>query len=146
MGPVKAWLLAALVSLKAGGGEGLLEHVTSPDAQLRALVVEAYAKAGDSAAVPAWFEALKNPVWQIRLESAHGLELMARPMDIPQLIAGLEDAHPEVRTRLDAALRRLSGMDFGFQGHGSGEVRREAVDKWKAWWHDNAYRYDIKAQ
>lgn len=146
VGPVKAWILASLVAQKAGGGEGLLEHVTSPDALLRNLVVEAHAKAGDSSAVPAWFAALKNPVWQIRLDSARGLALLAKAEDIPQLIEGLSDASPAVRTELDAALRRLSQLDFGFQGNASESARREAVDRWKAWWRENAYRFDLKAQ
>lgn len=146
VGPVKAWLLAALVSLKAGGGEGLLEHVTSPDAQLRALVVEAHEKAGDSSAVPAWFEALGNPVWQIRLDAARGLMKLARPVDVPRILEALSDASPEVRTALDAALRRLSGLDFGFQGHASAEDRSKAVERWRHWWRDNAYRFDLKAQ
>ncbi|MGE4158644.1 MAG: HEAT repeat domain-containing protein [Planctomycetota bacterium] len=146
VGPVKAWILASLVVQKAGGGEGLLEYVTSSDALLRNLVVEAHVKARDPSAVPAWFAALKNPVWQVRFDSARGLSLLARPEDIPQLIEALSDSSPEVRAEVDAALRRLSNMDFGFQGSATLEARREAVDRWKAWWRDNAYRFDLKSQ
>jgi hypothetical protein len=53
---------------------------------------------------------------------------------VPQLIELLTDREPVVSRAAHAALRELSGVDFG-PGATAGEAdRKKAVEQWQAWW------------
>jgi hypothetical protein len=52
----------------------------------------------------------------------------------PKLIGLLEDREPTVAWAARAALKSLSGKDFGPQPGASAEERQQAIDAWRDWW------------
>lgn len=72
-------------------------------------------------------------------EEAHSF-LTLRPwsegddFDLMPLIDRLESADKEERAATAAALRRLTGREFGFVYHAPSEQRSEAVRAWRTWW------------
>jgi hypothetical protein len=57
---------------------------------------------------------------------------------IPQLIDLLDDSEADVARAAKAALKSLSGEDFGPGVKATDKERAEAVKKWRAWWEKRA--------
>jgi hypothetical protein len=77
---------------------------------------------------------LKDSEPEIRRAAAlacAGKELRAH---IPTLIWQLSDRDPEVARAAHAALKTLTGQDFGPPTNASGVERSRAVGDWKRWW------------
>jgi HEAT repeat protein len=57
---------------------------------------------------------------------------------VPKLIELLDDSETSVSRAAYAALKSLSGKDFGPTRDASEAARAEAVAAWKAWWKEKA--------
>lgn len=55
---------------------------------------------------------------------------------IPDLIALLDSGDPAERMLAERALRRLTGLDFGYRHYDAPLRRAAAVDAWRRWWTD----------
>lgn len=53
---------------------------------------------------------------------------------IPQLIVMLSSGDPAERMLAGNALRRLTGLDFGYEHYDLPWKREEAADRWRRWW------------
>jgi hypothetical protein len=53
---------------------------------------------------------------------------------VPDLIPLLEDREPIVERAAHAALKSLSGKDFGPEANASRQDTANAVAAWKGWW------------
>jgi len=56
------------------------------------------------------------------------------PDAIPSLIATLESTDPAQRMLAHRTLRRMTGLDFGYDHAAPTIDRRQAVDRWEEWW------------
>lgn len=61
---------------------------------------------------------------------------------VPFLIKRLRSDRIELRDDAAEVLRELTDLDLEFPSEGGGEVRREAIKRWKKWWED--YKRDRK--
>lgn len=143
---VKAWLLAYLVSQGSSEGSDLKEYADVRDETLRHLVIEAHALGNDVSVVDTWKSLMEHDSWKVRLDSARGMTRLARPEDVPALITFLEDDHVKVRAEVAHALRRITNRRNGFQGSDSKPARAAAIQRWKDWWIENAYSFDLAAE
>jgi hypothetical protein len=71
---------------------------------------------------------------EIRRAAALGLAMRESTAYVPQMIELLCDPDPAVRPVAQAALRSLSGQDFGPGLTATEEEREKAVARWRAWW------------
>ena len=78
-----------------------------------------------------------------KMDSAAGVERAQAVMAIgerkdwtaiPYVIGRLEDDDVSVRVLAKETLREMTGRDFGYNAYGPEDERREAVQRWKAWW------------
>jgi HEAT repeat protein len=143
---VRAWLLAYLTARGHQAGDGLLKYAAMRDGLLRDLVIQAGVLAQNFKAVDVWLETMAHESWRVRLDAARGLAALARPTEVPALIGFLDDERPEVRSMINEALVRIAGQEFGFQGYDSPAARTEAIKRWRSWWEQNAYRFDLAAK
>lgn len=58
-------------------------------------------------------------------------------LGVPTLLEAMEAEMPEVRRLAGEQLVRITGKDLGFRPDDPSDARRQALDKWKAWWKDN---------
>jgi hypothetical protein len=70
---------------------------------------------------------------RVRIQATAAAVKESRRDLLPDLVDTLEDRDPAVRMFASAALRALTGHDFGFQPYGSPTARSEAVGRWRAW-------------
>jgi len=77
---------------------------------------------------------LKDDNGEIRRAAALACAMKEDRSHIPDLITLLSDAEPPVSRAARAALRELSGQDFGPDTNASKAERAQAVAAWKAWW------------
>lgn len=61
--------------------------------------------------------------------------------DIPELIEQLDSSDPAVRMFAAEALQALTGETLGYQFSDPELDRRDATDRWEAWWRENKERY-----
>ena len=57
---------------------------------------------------------------------------------IPFLIDRLSDSEPQVRMFAGSALKGMTDKDFGWKPYKPRDDRREAIEKWRQWWTDQA--------
>jgi hypothetical protein len=76
---------------------------------------------------------LKDGDREIRRAAALACGMKADRQTIPDLIAVLEDQDEGVARAAHAALKDLTGKDFGPDSYSS-EVKAKAIAKWNAWW------------
>jgi HEAT repeat protein len=67
-----------------------------------------------------------SPYWQIRLAAAHGLARSGDRASIPTLLNALVSSQGRMRSEINAALRKLSGVD-----------KNGDYGAWKEWWETN---------
>jgi hypothetical protein len=83
-------------------------------------------------------ETLRNKVQddlaEVRRAAAIACYMKDDKSHIPDLIVLLEDSEPSVARAAYAALKGLSGQDFGPARDASAVERARAVNNWKAWW------------
>jgi len=71
---------------------------------------------------------------EIRRAAALGLAMRESMAHVPRMIELLRDPDPAVRPAARAALRTLSGQDFGPELTSTEEERERAVAGWREWW------------
>jgi len=71
---------------------------------------------------------------EIRRAAALGLAMRESIAHLPRIIELLRDPDPAVRPAARAALRTLSGQDFGPELTATEEERERAVTRWQEWW------------
>ena len=81
--------------------------------------------------------ALRDPTAVVRGQAAEALGSLAVREAIPDLIKLLDDPKSYVWTRAAAALRQITGEDFGLRGVLQESDRVKAIEKWKQWWREN---------
>ncbi|MBF0330873.1 MAG: hypothetical protein HQL17_02970 [Candidatus Omnitrophica bacterium] len=57
------------------------------------------------------------------------------------LISLLSDADKEVQSAASAALKKISGEDFGFKVTGTDKEKGTAIEDWRFWWRDNQAKF-----
>jgi hypothetical protein len=80
---------------------------------------------------------LQDEDLEIRRASALACAMKEEKGLIPDLIKLLEDSEPPVYLAAHAALKDLSGKDFGPGSDASRAERSEAARQWKTWWSKN---------
>jgi hypothetical protein len=76
---------------------------------------------------------LKHPDPRFRIEAAERVAVEDRMDLLPLLVRNLSDPDGAVRLFTAAALRNLTGLDFGYKPHGTDVERKAAVDRWNEW-------------
>lgn len=121
---------AILSGLLASGAEGVgsicLEAAKDPDPRVRIVALDGLLKFKVAAAVPLFVVAVEDPQWQIRLIGVAGVEEYKSKDGISAMIRQLKKEDGRLRDDISGALKRLSGMDFGYN-----------ADTWERWWNDN---------
>jgi S1-C subfamily serine protease len=82
-------------------------------------------------------ERLRDDNAEMRRASALAVAMKEDKTHIPRLIELLDDAEMPVSRAAYAALKSLSGKDFGPPKDASPAERATAVAAWKAWWKEN---------
>ena len=77
---------------------------------------------------------LKDDDPEIRRAAASGLARRGSTASVPEMIPLLSDPDPGVRPAARAALRSLSGQDFGPELTATEQERQKAVARWRQWW------------
>jgi hypothetical protein len=75
---------------------------------------------------------------EMRRASALAAAMKEDSSHVPRLIELLDDPDNHVSRAAYAALKSLSGKDFGPPKDASRTERAEATAAWKAWWKDKA--------
>jgi hypothetical protein len=71
---------------------------------------------------------------EIRRAAALACAMKDEKQLVPDLIALLKDPEPPVALAAQAALKDLSGQNFGPEKDASRAERDEAISRWKSWW------------
>jgi len=135
--------------LIAGDSEGkeMVSSFVSEDSWVRDTIVEAHVIAKDKSLVPVCFKTMTNKNEYIRQSAAKGLTALSEVKDIPKILDLINtEVKPEVRQELSNSLRRLSGLNYGYNGYASKALRDAAETRWREWWKNNAYRYKIDTE
>jgi len=83
---------------------------------------------------------------QVQLAAAIALGKNRILLGIPTLIEALDFDSIEIREVAGKQLRDLTGQDFIFRADGAPQARKEAIQKWQAWWQGNAERLTLIAE
>lgn len=70
---------------------------------------------------------------RVRIRAAERALVENRVDLVGQLVGNLRDPDGAVRLFTSAALKRLTGRDFGFKPHGTVSERATAVEAWESW-------------
>jgi HEAT repeat protein len=102
----------------------------------RAQIIDALARLGDAAVVPALIERdLADPSWHVRSRAVAALAALRARDAIPALIARLEAEEGRVRTDAIHALESLTTQRFGSN-----------ATAWRRWWGDNEATFEVPAE
>jgi hypothetical protein len=85
-------------------------------------------------------EKLRDEDLEIRRAAALACAMREEKTHIPRLIELLKDPEPPVARAARAALKDLTGQDFGPPADASAADRDRAVTAWEAWWQKNKGR------
>jgi len=122
--------LAILTGLLQSGAEGVgsicLEAAKDKDVRVRIVALDGLLRLKVAAAVPLFVAAVEDPEWQIRLSGIAGVEEYKSKDGVTAMIRQLGKEDGRLRDDISGALKRLTGMDFGYQ-----------ADVWQKWWNEN---------
>jgi len=141
---IKSLLLGYLLVKKDAAGDELASYIENDDLNVRTIVIQAYSRIKNNALVEACKKAMSHKNEYIRLSAMKGFESVGEPKDITQILIYLDDKDNKVRQAVALALRRISKRTFGFNGYDPELKRAKAAKRWRQWWTDNAYSYDVK--
>jgi hypothetical protein len=82
---------------------------------------------------------------EIRRAAVRVCEDKGKKEFVPRLIVLLGDREPAVARSAYAALKGLTGQDFGPAADADAAARRRATDEWQAWWKKNGTTDDTKS-
>lgn len=83
---------------------------------------------------------LQDELPEVRRAAAVACYMKDDRSHVPDLIAHLEDPEPAAARAVHAALKGLTGQDFGPARDASAAERARAVADWKAWWKKEGMR------
>lgn len=125
-------LLDALLQSVPGVQEGkklvplLVNALKDQSPTVRTLSLEGLKLHKDPSAIGPIAGCLKDPTWQVRAAAAQACALYGARESIEPLIDALAKEEGRLRDDLSLALKKLTGMDFGFR-----------AETWRKWWDDN---------
>ena len=79
-----------------------------------------------------------NGAIQAELESRHDL--------FPLMVENLKHANGDVRLITGTAIRKLSGIDSGYQSFGSSEEQKRAIHRWEIWWSNSQWEMNHRQE
>jgi len=121
-------------------GETLKNAVGDSRAPVRRAAVTALGDLGEARHADILIRVLRDdPVPAVRAAAADAMGRLRSRGLVPALIAALADPSLLVRGRAGAAIRRLSGRDFGFRAGDAAHKRRQVTRKIAAWWNESAH-------
>jgi hypothetical protein len=113
----------------------LREAARDDDSMRRVFVMNVLGAIGDRRALPTLQRGLTDSDKGVRYEAARAcVRLGDWESGMPILIEGLNDTSIYARGLCNDTLKRSTNLDFGFEPKGNDEKRRDASDKWRAWW------------
>lgn len=126
-------ILSGLLEAKAEGvGAICLEAAKDRDPRVRIIALDGLLRLGDvKAAEPLFVAAVEDSEWQIRLSGIAGVEKLKCKAGIAAMIRQLKKEDGRLRDDLSGTLKRLTGMDFGYN-----------ASAWDEWWKTNGERWD----
>ncbi|MBI4604891.1 MAG: tetratricopeptide repeat protein [Planctomycetes bacterium] len=74
---------------------------------------------------------------QSQLAAAIALAQNRIQIGVPSMIEALELEALDIRDLASRSLRESTGQDFQFRPDGAPQARKEAVERWRAWWQEN---------
>ncbi|HKE02125.1 MAG TPA: HEAT repeat domain-containing protein [Planctomycetota bacterium] len=126
---------AALVRIGPPAIPKLLEATKSEDPTRRAFALNVLGAIGDRRALPTLRAGLRDLDAPVRYEAARSCVRLGDWLaGMPVLIAGLGDDSEYARTLCNEALRRHTGLDFGYLPRAEASDREGAAQKWRDWW------------
>ncbi len=128
-------ILSGLLAAKAEGVGGIcLEAAKDRDPRVRIIALDGLLSLGDiKAAEPLFVAAVEDSEWQIRLSGIAGIEKLRCKTGIAAMIRQLKKEDGRLRDDLSGTLKRLTGMDFGYN-----------AAAWDEWWKTNGEKWDGK--
>ena len=121
-------------------GQTLKNAVGDSRAPVRRAAVTALGDLGEARHADILIRVLRgDPVPAVRAAAADAMGRLRTRGPVPALIAALDDPSLLVRGRAGAAIRRLSGRDFGFRAGDTAYRRRQVVRKIAAWWDESGH-------
>jgi HEAT repeat protein len=113
----------------------LIEAAKDGEPAKRSFAMNVLGALGDRRVLPTLREGLADADSGVRYEAARScLRLGDWAAGMPVLIAGLADPSEFARTLCHDALRRQTGMDYGYSPKDSEVERAEATSRWRDWW------------
>ncbi len=101
-----------------------------PDPRVRASAIGAFVETGDPRSLEVLLMALRDHEWKICNAASELLGSIKDPRSVEPLINILREDNPLARERANAALRTITGRDFG-----------QSAESWMEWW--ERHRPDI---
>ncbi|MEK7467244.1 MAG: hypothetical protein AAB074_07520 [Planctomycetota bacterium] len=129
-------VLSGLISAKSSGvGSICLEAAKDSDPRVRILALDALLNLDECKAAESLFvTAIEDPAqWQIRLCGVSGAEKLRSKNGIAAMIRQLKKEDGRLRDDISGALKRMIGMDFGYNAL-----------SWEEWWKTNGDKWDGK--
>jgi HEAT repeat protein len=93
---------------------------------------------GTEAVVPALLACLDNPSFRFPAPILEALGNLRTAAAVKHLIRYLRHPDPHIRNIANSALMVTTGKFMGFKGNADEAKREAAVQKWEAWWKQNA--------
>jgi hypothetical protein len=125
-------ILTGLIASKAEGvGSICLEAAKDVDPRIRIIALDGLLQFKVDAAAPLFVKAVEDPQhWQIRLCGVAGCEHYKSKDGISAMIRQLGKEDGRLRDDISGTLKRLTGMDFGYNAKNWDEWWSKAKDGW----------------
>ncbi|MCE9582882.1 MAG: VWA domain-containing protein [Planctomycetes bacterium] len=128
---------AILSGLLASGADGVgsicLEAAKDKDVRVRIIALDGLLNLKIDAAIPLFIAAVEDAQWQVRLSGVAGVEQYHAKDGVPAMIRQLKKEDGRLRDDISGALKRMTGMDFGYN-----------ADNWSEWWKVNGDKWNGK--
>lgn len=108
-------------------------HANAPDSYSRKLAIEAAARAGGAAAIPALETELRSPSRETRLDAVGALPMTGSRTAVPVLIQLLRSPNGRISSFAEHGLEALTHLR-GAKMDGIKPPPPEAYSKWSRWW------------
>jgi hypothetical protein len=125
-------ILHGLIASNAPGvGTICLDAAKDKEVRVRMLALDGCFRFKVDAALPLFVAACEDPLWQIRLIGVAAVEHYKSKDGISAIIRQLKKEDGRLRDDISGALKRMTGMDFGYN-----------ADIWEKWWTDNKEKWN----
>ena len=120
--------------------EILTESVRDKDPDVRRQVLNCLCWTFAERSVPFAVNALHDADAGVRKAASQIAGALKAMPAISGLISLLSDPAPDVQAGAAAALKKITGEDFGFKATASKKSKDDAVEAWRFWWRENQTR------